>query len=55
MKLKACQKLHINFLEPEAEVNGLGGIIISTLIVGFALIIITIIASFTFIGKLFIK
>jgi len=51
MNLKACQRLQVSRFESGAEVNSFGGVLISTMIVGFALIIITVFASFSLLGK----
>ena len=44
MNLKACQGLQFSRSESGARVSSFGGMLISTMIVGFALIIITILA-----------
>jgi hypothetical protein len=51
MNLKEFQQLQVTRFEPKAEVSSFGGILISAFIVGFALIIITIIASFSLFSK----
>jgi len=51
MNLKECQRLQIGCFESKLSVNSFGGILISTIIVGFALIIITIFASFALLVK----
>jgi hypothetical protein len=55
MNLKECQRLQVSRLEPGASVSSFGGILISTVIMGFALIIITILASFALLDKILIK
>jgi len=55
MNLKEYQRLQVGFFESKARVNSFGGILISTIIVGFALIIITIFASFALLVKNIIK
>jgi hypothetical protein len=55
MNLKECQRLQVSRLEPGASVSSFGGILISTVIMGFALIIITIFASFALLDKNLIK
>jgi hypothetical protein len=55
MNLKECQRLQVRRLEPGGSVSSFGGIFISSIIMGFALIIITIFASFTLLDKNVIK
>jgi hypothetical protein len=55
MNLKECQRLQVSRSEPGGSVSSFGGILISTIIMGFALIIITIFASFTVLDKTLIK
>jgi hypothetical protein len=55
MNLTEYQRLQLNRFEPGAGVNSFGGILLSTLIVGFALIVIAIFASFSLCGKIRIK
>jgi hypothetical protein len=55
MNLKEYQSLQGIHFEPVARESSLGGVLFSAFIVGFALIIITIYASFTLCNKLLIK
>jgi len=55
MNLTEYQRFHVSRFEPRAGVDSFGGIILSTLIVGFALIVIAIFASFSLFNKNFIK
>ena len=55
MHLKEYQRLQVGYFESKENVNSFGGILISTIIVGVALIIITIFASFALLGKYIIK
>jgi hypothetical protein len=55
MDLKVCQGLHVRRFASGAGVSSFGGMLLSTMIVGLALIIITILASFSLIGKQLIK
>jgi hypothetical protein len=55
MNLKEYQRLHVSRFEPKTEVSSFGAVLISAFIVGFALIIITIFASFALFNKLLIK
>jgi hypothetical protein len=55
MNLKEYQRLQASRGELEASVSSFGGILISTIIAGFALIIITIFASFALLDKNLIK
>lgn len=55
MNLKERQRLQVSRCESAASINSFGGILISTIIVGFALIIITIFASFALLDKNIIK
>ena len=55
MNPKECQGLPVSRGESGANVSSFGGVLISTLIMGFALVIITIFASFTLLGKNLIK
>jgi hypothetical protein len=45
MNLKEYQRLHVSRFEPRAGVSSFGGILLSTIIMGFALIVISIFAS----------
>jgi hypothetical protein len=55
MNLKACQGLQFSRFASGPGVSGLAGMLISTMIVGLALIIITILASFSLLSKNLIK
>ena len=55
MNLKEYQRLHVSRFEPNADVSSFGGILLSTIIVGFALIVIAIFASFALLNNNFIK
>jgi hypothetical protein len=55
MNLKEYQGLQVSRLEPRGNVSSFGGILISTIIMGFALLIITIFASFALLDKNLIK
>ena len=55
MNLKERQGLQVSRSEPGGSVSSFGGILISTLIMGFALLIITIFASLTLLDKNLIK
>ena len=55
MNPKECQRLPVSCCESGANVSSFGGVLISTMIMGFALVIITVFASFTLIGKNLIK
>jgi len=55
MDLKECQRLQVSRSEPGGSVSSFGSIFISTIIMGFALIIITIFASFALFDKNLIK
>jgi hypothetical protein len=55
MNLREYQRLQVSRGEPGASVSSFGGMIISTVIMGFALIIITIFASLTLLDKNLIK
>ena len=55
MNLTEYQRFHVSRFEPKAGVNSFGGIILSTIIVGFALIVVAIFASCSLFGKNFMK
>jgi len=55
MNLSECQRLQVSRCESGVRAISFGGILISTMIVGFALIMITIYASFACFFKNFIK
>jgi hypothetical protein len=55
MDLKEYQRLQVNRFETRASVSSFGGVLISTMIMGLALIIITIFASFALLNKNLIK
>ncbi len=55
MNLTEYQRFQVSRFEPRAGVDSFGGIILSTIIVGFALIVIAIFASFSLFDKNFIK
>ena len=55
MHLKEGQKLQVRRFESGARVSGLGTLLISTIIMGFALIIITTVASVLLLIKNLIK
>ncbi len=55
MNLKEYQRLQVSRFESRAGVSGFGGILLSTLIVGFALIVITIFASFALLDRNLLK
>jgi hypothetical protein len=45
MNLEKCQRLQVYHYKPEAGISSVAGILISTIIMGFALVIITVYAS----------
>ncbi len=49
------QRLQVGRWESGVKVSSFGSILVSTIIMGFALIIITVIASFTLLDKNLIK
>jgi len=55
MNLKQCQRFQVSGFEPGGSVSSFGGVLISTIIMGFVLIIITIFASFALLDKNLIK
>jgi hypothetical protein len=55
MNLQEYQRFHVNRFEANADVSSFGGILLSTIIVGFALIVIAIYASFSLFDKNFVK
>jgi hypothetical protein len=55
MNLQEYQRLHVSRWESGVSVSSFGNILISTIILGFALIMITIFASFALLIKNFIK
>jgi hypothetical protein len=55
MNPQECRRLQVGRGESGAIVSSFGGILVSTIIMGFALIIITIFASFTLLDKNIIK
>jgi hypothetical protein len=55
MHLKECQRFYLSRSESRARVSGLGSILISTVIMGLALLIITTFASVALLFKQFIK
>jgi hypothetical protein len=55
MNPKECQRLPVSRCESGANVSSFGDVLISTVIMGFALAIITVFASFTLLGKNLIK
>jgi hypothetical protein len=55
MNPQECQRLQVGRCESGARVSSFGGILVSTIIMGFALLIITIFASFTLLDKNLIK
>jgi hypothetical protein len=55
MNLKGYQSFQVSRFEPNAVVSSFGGILLSTIIVGFALILIAIYASFSLFDKNYLK
>jgi len=55
VNLPESQRLHVSRCESGVSVISFGGILISTMIVGFALIMITIYASFALFIKNLVK
>jgi hypothetical protein len=49
------QRLPVRRGESRAEVSSFGGVLISTLVMGFALAMITVFASLTLLGKNLLK
>jgi hypothetical protein len=52
MNLKECQRLQVCRFKSGASVSSVAGILVSTIIVGFALVIITVFASFALLVKI---
>jgi hypothetical protein len=55
MNLKECQRFSVSRFEPRAGASSFGGILLSVVIMGIALIVITIFASFALFDKNLIK
>jgi hypothetical protein len=53
MNPKECQGLQVCRFKSEASVSSVAGILVSTIIVGFALVFITVFASFAFLVKIY--
>jgi hypothetical protein len=51
MNLTEYQRLQLSRFEPRAGASSFGGVLLSTIIVGCALIVIAIFASFSLFGK----
>jgi hypothetical protein len=52
MNLKECQRLQVCRFKSGTSVSSVAGILVSTIIVGFALVIITVFASFALLVKI---